>query len=188
MEKKEYISGDLYKMTRNNADFKPLAAEKNKPAQSGNTLSAAQERRLSDVYNAKLDLMARIERTKSALTLMNEKNAAAAAKRQEVIDLLKEKSKKLEDLIEPENGRALHEYLREVEHLRMEFFRMETELESLNSDSGTAVVKRGFFAELSEMKATQLLKLSFCGLLPLILTLLTSALIIAAAILFAWKI
>ena len=75
MDKKEYISGNLYKMTRNNAEFKPSDNESTveQPAiVRENTVSKAQQRRLTDVYNAKLDLAARMERTLQKLIMLND--------------------------------------------------------------------------------------------------------------------
>ena len=140
MEKKDYISNNLYKMTRNNAEFKPhdnnsasvsaIAGEKSEP------VSKAQLRRLSDVYNAKLDLMARLERSLKKLSMLNDDLENIIAKRRQASDFLRSKLSELQQLTEPDGGRELHEYLREVEHLRMEYFRMETEIErksALNS-------------------------------------------------------
>ena len=192
MEKKDYISNNLYKMTRNNAEFKPhdnnsasvsaIAGEKSEP------VSKAQLRRLSDVYNAKLDLMARLERSLKKLSMLNDDLENIIAKRRQASDFLRSKLNELQQLTEPDGGRELHEYLREVEHLRMEYFRMETEIESLLDDKKNSTANASFWEELSEMKGSLLFKLSFCGMFPLLITILLSAVIVGAAIIFAMKI
>lgn len=191
MEKKEYISGDLYKMIRSNAELKtqenaPVPAEST-PVQDA-PVSKAQQRRLSDVYNAKLDLAARMERSLQKLKMLNDELETVIEKRKKASEFLNEKIDLLKNLNEPEGGRALHEYLRDVEHLRMEYFRKEAEIEEL---LGADDKKRGgssFWDDLTEMKAGHLMKLSFCGMFPLILTVLISAVIVAAAIICAMKI
>ena len=90
MDKKEYISGNLYKMTRNNAEFKPSDNESTveQPAiVRENTVSKAQQRRLTDVYNAKLDLAARMERTLQKLIMLND----------EVENIIEKRKNKKED-------------------------------------------------------------------------------------------
>lgn len=191
MDKKEYISGNLYKMTRNNAEFKPSDNESTveQPAiVRENTVSKAQQRRLTDVYNAKLDLAARMERTLQKLIMLNDEVENIIEKRKNASEFISEKIEKLKQLNEPEGGRELHEYLRDVELLRMEYFRKEAEIESLITSNNQNTKNSSCPAALSEMKAGQLIKLSFCGMFPLLLTILISAVIVAAAIIAAMKI
>ena len=183
MAKDEYISNNLYQMARNDAK---MNASSSSVIQSDN-MSKAQMRRLSDVYNARLDLMGRMERSITRLAMLNDELEKAVAKRREAAGFLKENLEKLQALAEPEGGRELHEYLREVEHLRMEYFRTETEIEPLLEKSADGKAY-SFWEELSSMKAGHLLKLSFCGMLPLIITVLISALIVGAAVILAMKI
>lgn len=193
MEKKEYISGDLYKMTRNNAEFKPQeVAEKSVTASAAavqdNSVSKAQMRRLSDVYNAKLDLAARMERSLQKLTTLNDELELLIEKRKKAAEFLNGKIAELEKLTEPDGGRELHEYLRNVEHLRMDYFRKEAEIEMLLNNNGKNSRNSSFWEDLNEMKAGHLMKLSFCGMFPLIITILTSAVIVALAVISAMKI
>ena len=191
MDKKEYISGNLYKMTRNNAEFKPSDNESTveQPAiVRENTVSKAQQRRLTDVYNAKLDLAARMERTLQKLIMLNDEVENIIEKRKNASEFINEKIEKLKQLNEPEGGRELHEYLRDVELLRMEYFRKEAEIETLITSNNQNTKNSSYPAALSEMKAGQLIKLSFCGMFPLLLTILISAVIVAAAIIAAMKI
>lgn len=192
MEKKEYISGDLYKMTRNNAEFKPQeVAEKSVTASAAvqdNSVSKAQMRRLSDVYNAKLDLAARMERSLQKLTTLNDELELLIEKRKKAAGFLNGKIAELEKLTEPDGGRELHEYLRNVEHLRMDYFRKEAEIEMLLNNNGKNSRNSSFWKDLNEMKAGHLMKLSFCGMFPLIITILTSAVIVALAVISAMKI
>ncbi len=192
MEKKEYISGDLYKMTRNNAEFKPQdVAEKSvisSPAAQDNSVSKAQMRRLSDVYNAKLDLAARMERSLQKLAMLNDELEQIIEKRKKASEFLNGKIAELEKLTEPDGGRELHEYLRDVEHLRMDYFRKEAEIEMLLNNNKKNSRNSSFWDDLNEMKAGHLMKLSFCGMFPLIITILTSAVIVALAIIGAMKI
>lgn len=191
MDKKEYISGNLYKMTRNNAEFKPSDRETTveQPAiVRENTVSKAQQRRLTDVYNAKLDLAARMERTLQKLTMLNDEVESIIEKRKNASEFISGKIEMLKQLNEPEGGRELHEYLRDVELLRMEYFRKEAEIESLIISTDKNIKNSSFPADLSEMSAGQLIKLSFCGMFPLLLTILISAVIVAAAIIAAMKI
>lgn len=191
MEKKEYISGDLYKMIRSNAELKP---QENAPVPAESTpvqdapVSKAQQRRLSDVYNAKLDLAARMERSLQKLKMLNDELETVIEKRKKASEFLNEKIDLLKNLNEPEGGRALHEYLRDVEHLRMEYFRKEAEIEELLGADDKKLGGSSFWDDLTEMKAGHLMKLSFCGMFPLILTVLISAVIVAAAIISAMKI
>ena len=191
MEKKEYISGDLYKMTRNNAEFKPQevlypAAAAPQTTQD-NTVSKAQQRRLSDVYNAKLDLSARMERSLQKLKMFNDELELLIEKRKKAADFLSEKIDLLAKLEEPESGRELHEYLRAVEHLRMEYFRKEAEIEPLLDADNHSAKRTSFLEELTNTSNGHIFKLSFCGSLPLLITILLSAGIIASAIIFAMK-
>lgn len=191
MEKKEYISGDLYKMIRSNAELKP---QENAPVPTESApvqeapVSKAQQRRLSDVYNAKLDLAARMERSLQKLKMLNDELETVIEKRKKASEFLNEKIDLLKNLNEPEGGRALHEYLRDVEHLRMEYFRKEAEIEELLGADDKKLGGSSFWDDLTEMKAGHLMKLSFCGMFPLILTVLISAVIVAAAIISAMKI
>jgi hypothetical protein len=178
-------------MTRNNAEFKPQnishSASTEKIPQE-NTISKAQQRRLTDVYNAKLDLAARMERSLQKLTNLNDELEALIEKRKNASAFLVQKIESLKNLTEPDGGRELHEYLREVEHLRMEYFRKEAEIEVLFDGHSSKTSGSSFWADLTDMKAGHLLKLSFCGMLPLLITILISALVIAAAIIAAMKI
>ena len=191
MDKKEYISGDLYKMTRNNAEFKPQDAKltfEQSAAVRENSVSKAQQRRLTDVYNAKLDLAARMERSLQKLIMLNDELEIIIEKRKKAAEFLNEKIENLKQLNEPEGGRELHEYLRDVELLRMEYFRKEAEIESLLNSNGQNANNSSFWSDLNEMKSGRLMKLSFCGMFPLLLTILISAVIVAAAIISAMKI
>ena len=120
--------------------------------------------------------------------MLNDELEKAVAKRREAAGFLKENLEKLQALAEPEGGRELHEYLRDVELLRMEYFRKEAEIESLLTSNNQNTKNSSCPAALSEMKAGQLIKLSFCGMFPLLLTILISAVIVAAAIIAAMKI
>ena len=53
------------------------------------------------------------------------------------------------------------EYLREVEHLRMEYFRKEAEIEPLLEDNSGKNKNSSFWDELTVMKISHLMKLSF---------------------------
>ena len=122
MDNKEYISGNLYKMTRNNAEFKPqepIQTTEQPAVVRENTVSKAQQRRLTDVYNAKLDLAARMERSLQKLIMLNDELENIIEKRKKAAEFLNEKIENLKQLNEPEGGRELHEYLRDVELLRM---------------------------------------------------------------------
>ena len=109
-------------------------------------------------------------------------------KRKKSAEFLNEKIENLKQLNEPEGGRELHEYLRDVELLRMEYFRKEAEIESLLNSNGQNANNSSFWSDLNEMKSGRLMKLSFCGMFPLLLTILISAVIVAAAIISAMKI
>lgn len=187
MAKDEYISSNLYQMTKNDAKFNAASAMVNNTVTSDN-LSKAQLRRLSDVYNARLDLMGRMERSVTRLAMLNDELENSIARRRQAAELLKGNLEKLQALAEPDGGRELHEYMREVEHLRMEYFRIETEIEPLLENSAGNKKDGSFWEELSTMKAGHLLKLSFCGMFPLIITVLISALIVGAAVIMAMKI
>lgn len=187
MAKDEYISNNLYQMTRNDAKLNASAAAVDNTVKSDG-LSKAQLRRLSDVFNARMDLMERMERSITRLTMLNDEIESSIAKRRNAAELLKGNLDKLQDLTEPDGGRELHEYLREVEHLRMEFFRTEAEIEPLLENGSVKGGEGSFWEELSAMKAGHLLKLSFCGMLPLIITILISAMIVGAAVIMAMKI
>ena len=107
MDKKDYISGNLYKMTRNNADFNPqtnAAADVSAPSR---TISSAQQRRLTDVYNAKLDLMGRMERSAKKLAMLNDELESIIEKRKKASLSLQESLEKIKNLTEPDGGREL---------------------------------------------------------------------------------
>ncbi len=186
MGKNDYISNDLYKKMKNAANLE-LHTDISAPVEQ-NTVSKAQQRRLSDVYNAKLDLMARMERSLKKLSMYNEELEKIIAQRRDASKFLQENIDKLSSLVEPDGGRELHEYLREVEHLRMEYFRKEAEIEPLLENNNSKNKSPSFWDDLNEMKISHLLKLSFCGMFPLLITILISAVIVGAAVIFAMKI
>ncbi len=191
MDKKDYISGNLYKMTRNNADFNSQAAAVQNitsAAEPVNTMSKAQERRLSDVYNAKLDLMARMERAAGKLNSLNDELEKTVEARRRTASVIMDKLEKLKNLTEPEGGRELHEYLREVEHLRMEYFRMESEIEHLSNAACDGGAAKSFWEELSEQKSSHLMKLGLVTMFPVIIAMIIGALIVGAAVIAAMKI
>lgn len=189
MGKNQYISNDLYKMIKDNADLTPQnTVSSDSPAAQNNTVSKAQMRRLSDVYNAKLDLMARMERSLKKISMLNDELEKIIEQRKNASRFLEENLDKLKNLVEPDGGREMHEYLREVEHLRMEYFRKEVEFEPLIENSDGKTKNASFWDEMTDMKASHLLKLSFCGMFPLLIIILISAVIVGAAVIFAMKI
>ena len=183
MAKDEYISNNLYRMAKNDAEMNKTSA-----ASASSDLSKAQLRRLSDVYNARLDLMGRMERAVTKLAMLNDELENSIAKRRQAAENLQKNLEKLQSLAEPDGGRELHEYLREVEHLRMEYFRTEAEIEPLLENVSNIRSSGGVGDEIASLKASHLLKLGFCGMLPLIITMLISALIVGAAVILAMKI
>ena len=184
MANDEYISNNLYKMTRNDAKNNASV----NTSLSRDNLSKAQLRRLSDVYNAKIDLMARMERSITRLAMLNDELENIIEKRKKSSVFLKQNLEKLQSLVEPDGGRELHEYLREVEHLRMEYFRTEAEIEPLIENLSGSTAKQNTSSEFGAMKAGNLLKIGFFGMLPVLLTILISALIVGAAVILAMKI
>lgn len=189
MGKNEYISNDLYNKMKNVADYN-LHTTVSVPAEPAvqNTVSKAQERRLSDVYNAKLDLMARMERSLTKLSMFNDELEKIISQRRDASAFLQANLDKLSSLVEPDGGREMHEYLREVEHLRMEYFRKEAEIEPLLEDNSGKNKNSSFWDELTVMKISHLMKLSFCGMFPLLITMLICAMIVSAAVIAAMKI
>ena len=188
MDKKDYISGNLYKMTRNNADFNPQTNAVADVSAPSRTISSAQQRRLTDVYNAKLDLMGRMERAAKKLSMLNDELEKNIELRRKTAASIQEKLEKLENLTEPDGGRELHEYMREVEHLRMEYFRMEAEIEYLSDSNSINNTNQSFWEEFSNQKSGHLMKLSFVFLFPVLLTIIICALVVGAAVIFAMKI
>ncbi len=188
MGKKEYI-GNLYRLTQGGENFKTEDVIFNPSENSAapeKTLSKAQQRRLSDVYSAKLDLMGRMERSAKKLAMLNDELESIIEKRKKASLSLQESLEKIKNLTEPDGGRELHDYLREVEHMRMEYFRMEAEIEPLLAQSSEKNTSSA--DDVSSLNAAKLFKIGFYGAMPLIITILTGALIVGLAVIFAMKV
>lgn len=196
MDRKDYISDNLRKIKpqlQENAIAGVILPDINetKNAEVSNDdeslesgFNKAQERRLSDVYKAKLDIVARISKSLNELKRVDDDVTRRIAERHKVIEKLTLKLEQAHKLVEPETTRELLNYIREVEHLRMDFFTYEAELDS---DLGEGAMALGKANSVDVKYFYKLSKLFTILLAVLIVAIIIGSSVIAVAILWAMK-
>ena len=131
------ISSELRDVAKNGVNlpvFEPNDSEKNS---SNENFSKAQENRLADVYKAKMDILGRISKGLSAVQEAEKNFTLHAEEQRKFITEWSEKLEELKKLEEPENLKDLTQYIRTVEHFRMDFFSAEARFEQELGRQGT---------------------------------------------------
>jgi len=144
----------------------------------------AWDRRLSDLFRAREDLSGRMAKLLAELEEDERTEEERREIRKKAVAFLKERMEQLSSTVEPEPGLALHQYIRDMEHWRLEFFQYQSALH--RSENGTSSGSlRTSFADMAEMKARTLFRFALIWSLPVLLTLLLCALVVAGAVIFA---
>ncbi len=178
VDKSDYISNNLRKMNTN-------AIVVNEDEQTTNKINNAQKRRLSDVYSAKIDLAARISRKIAQIKMQEIETNSKLINLNEIQKKIVDMAKTLDELNEPDEGIELLKYIKEVEHLRLEFFSYEESLDlDMPVEKNPTITS---FADMAQMGGATIFKFAFIWSLPIIITLFFAATIVATAIYLAMR-
>ena len=141
------------------------------------------ERRLSDIFRARTDLLDRMGKTLARLERDRAMQEELQKSREAAILFLISNIDELEAISDPAEVGDIRQYVRELEKLRIDFFRYEAQ--TAHFQFGAAESGGSSIRDMGDLKTAEILRYAFLWSLPFLLVLLIAAAMIGGAILLS---